>query len=99
MKKRTSAAILKPVIDEEMALKFAAAGAAPASESDAAKHQALPKPPASNQGSPSGVEKGAKQIQLAIPKGLYAKIAKDAARKNRTVEEHLQRHIAKHYDK
>jgi hypothetical protein len=39
------------------------------------------------------------QISLTISGNLCNRIAKDAARINRTVEEHLKKHLTKRYDK
>jgi len=40
-----------------------------------------------------------RQISLVISKSLYDRIAKEAARKNRTVEEHLKKHLTKRFQK
>ena len=40
-----------------------------------------------------------RQISITLKKDLYERIAKDAARKDRTVEEHLKKHLIKHYGK
>jgi hypothetical protein len=40
-----------------------------------------------------------RQVSLALKRDLYERIAKEAARKDRTVEEHLQKHLAKRYGK
>ena len=101
VKKRTSPTILKPVIDEETALRFASADAGLASEPSADK---LPKPASKQPATQSrsyddGLEKNLRQISITVSKRLYDRIAKEAARKNRTVEEHLQKHITKRYEK
>ena len=49
--------------------------------------------------SPAGIPKDMRQISLTIKKDLYDRIAKEAARKDRTVEEHLKKHLTKRYDK
>ena len=99
-KERKSPTILKPVIDEETALQFAMAGSEQTPELPTAM---LPKTvsrrAATQKSSHDSVEKGMRQISLKISKDLYDRIAKDAARKNRTVEEHLKKHLTKHYEK
>jgi hypothetical protein len=40
-----------------------------------------------------------RQISITLKKDLYERIAKEAARKDRTVEDHLRRHLTKHYGK
>ena len=99
-KERKSATILKPEIDEQAALRFASAGSepvpAPSKEKPnktASKERMPPK------GSSADIPKDMRQISLTIRKGLYDRIAKEAARKNRTVEEHLKKHLTKRYDK
>jgi hypothetical protein len=99
-KERKSATILKPEIDEQAALQFASAGSEPVPapskvkpKKSASQEQVLPK------GSPAGIPKDMRQIALTIKKDLYDRIAKEAARKNRTVEEHLKKHLTKRYDK
>jgi hypothetical protein len=99
-KQRTSPTILKPLIDEETALRFATAGSEPSSvhltnaaRKTASKHSPAPRSTQAN------LQKDMRQISLAISKDLYNKIAKEAARKSRTVEEHLKKHLAKRYDK
>ena len=49
--------------------------------------------------SPADIPKDMRQISLTIKKDLYDRIAKEAAHKNRTVEEHLKKHLTKRYDK
>ena len=99
-KRRKSPTILKPVIDEEAALRFASAGSAQASEpSTAALPEAVPKHPAAKKSPPDSVEKDMRRILLTISNDLYDKIAKEAARKNRTVEEHIQKRLTKRYEK
>ena len=99
-KRRKSPTILKPVIDEETALRFALAGSGQASEpsTDSVPISAS-KQPAANKGSHHDVEKDMRQISLTISKDLYDRIAKEAAHKNRTVEEHLKKHLTKRYEK
>lgn len=98
-KPRKTPTILKPVIDEETALQFASAGSGQASESSSNK---LPKS-ASKQPtvtkSSRALKKDMRQISLTISKELYDRIAEEAARKNRTVEEHLRKHLDKRYEK
>jgi hypothetical protein len=99
-KQRKSPTILKPVIDEEIALRFAAAGSRPAlGPSTDGLPKSASKLPAAKKGSSDEIEKDMRQISIAISKGLYDRIAKEAARKNRTVEEHLKKHLTKRYDK
>jgi len=97
-KQRKSATILKPVIDEETALRFASAGSEKILETSNSKlSEAASKKSASPKRSRGGIEMDSRQILLTIDKNLYAKIAKEAARKNRTVEEHLEKHLTKRY--
>ena len=92
-KQRKSPTILKPVIDEETALRFASADSAIVSEASAGDSAAA-------KGAPGdGVEKDACRISLTISRSLYNRIAKEAARKNRTVEDHLKKHLTKRYEK
>jgi hypothetical protein len=99
-KPRKSPTILKPLIDEEKALRFAAAGSGQAPEpSTDGSPKSVSKRPAANQRSGDFIEKDMRRIALTVSKNLYDRIVKEAARKNRTVEEHLQRHLAKRYDK
>jgi hypothetical protein len=100
-KSRKSSTIMKPVIDEDTALRFAAAGSQQASgaKTDSLPKSALKKPPAVKTGSHENIGKGMQQISFTISKALYNIIAKDAARKDRTVEEHLKRHLIKIYEK
>ena len=95
---RKSPTILKPMIDENMALQFATA----ASPSLSAANRTEPKPAGqpSPKSRPSGATgKNVRQISLTIKRDLYDRIAKDAARKDRTVEEHLIKHLNKRYGK
>jgi len=99
-KQRKSATILKPVIDEEAVLLFASEGSGPASElSTDRAPKAEPIQPEIKKGSRNSVEKNMRQISLVISKSLYDRIAKEAARKNRTVEEHLKKHLTKRFQK
>ena len=88
------------MIDEETALDFASGGSIPASTS--AIHKWADD---SAEGTTSemriieDIGNDRKQISITIKKSLYERIAKDAARKNRTIDEHLKRHLAKHYGK
>jgi hypothetical protein len=97
-RERKSATILKPEIDEEAALRFAAAVAPPTSSNTSSRS---PKPGKKPSTKALSVEKPKEmcQISLTVKKSLYDKIAKDAARKNRTVEEHLRKHLTKRYAK
>jgi ribosomal protein S25 len=99
-KQRKGATILKPVIDEETALRFASAGSEKSVEAANSKlSEAVSKESASPKRSRGGIEKDSRQILLTIDKDLYSKIAEEAARKNRTVEEHLEKHLIKRYQK
>jgi hypothetical protein len=99
-KERKISTILKPEIDEETALQFASAVSGPVPKHSTAKPSgAASKPPRLKPDSHEDLEKGMRQISVTIKKGLYDKIAKEAARKNRTVEEHLRKHLIKRYDK
>ena len=99
-KERKSPTILKPMIDEETAIRFASAGSAPASKPAMDKSpDAPPKQTASKKPSYDDIGKDMRQISITLKKDLYERIAKDAARKDRTVEEHLKKHLTKHYSK
>jgi hypothetical protein len=99
-KVRKSPTILKPTIDEKTALQFASAGAPPQSVSTADTVSARsPKHTSAKKPNTSDVGKNVRQISLTLKKDLYERIVKDAARKNRTLEEHLIRHLTKRYDK
>jgi hypothetical protein len=99
-KQRTSPTILKPAIDEEAALRFASAGYRQVPEPSTERlPKAASKQPAANKVPGDDVEKGVRLISLTIDKDLYDRIAKEAARKNRTVEEHLRKHLTKRYEK
>lgn len=99
-KERKSAPILKPEIDEESAIRFASAAleAAPAPPKEK-PHKAALKDRIPAKGSPADTGKDTRQILLTIKKSLYDRIAKEAAHKDRTVEEHLRKHLTKRYDK
>ena len=99
-KERKVPSIVKPLVDEETALAFASTGSASALDGPIDKRSAaLPKRSAAAIQSDSAIRKNMVQISIAIKKSLYERIAKDAARKNRAVDEHLKRHLAKHYAK
>ena len=99
-KERKSATILKPEIDEQAALRFASAGSEPVPAPSKEKlKKAASKERIPLKDSPAGIPKDMRQISLTIKKDLYDRIAKEAARKNRTVEEHLKKHLTKRYDK
>jgi hypothetical protein len=99
-KERKSSTILKPEIDEEAALRFASAVSKLTSGHAADLFPSVKAGPKKvKKNSSNDIEKGMRQISLTIKNGLYDKIAKEAARKNRTVEEHLKRHLTKRYDK
>ena len=91
---------MKPMIDEETALRFASAEPVPESETKTDKSPEVPpRKAALKQQSHGDVGKGMKQVSITLKKGLYERIAKAAARKERTVEEHLERHLMKHFGK
>jgi hypothetical protein len=99
-KERKSPQILKPMIDEETALRFASAECV--ADSETAKDPSLeahPRKAALKQRSRDDNREGMRQISITLKRGLYERIAKDAARKERTVAEHLQRHLVKHFGK
>jgi hypothetical protein len=99
-KVRKSPTILKPTIDEKTALQFASVGSPPQSLFTTDKVSApSPKQSSAKKPSTSEVGKNVRQILLKLKKDLYERIAKDAARKDRTPEEHLIRHLTKRYDK
>ena len=99
-KERKSPSILKPMIDEETAIRFASAGSAPTSEPARDKSpDAPPKQTASKKRSHDDIGKDMRQISITLKKDLCERIATDAARKDRTVENHLRRHLTKHYGK
>jgi hypothetical protein len=99
-KVRKSPTILKPIIDEKMALQFAASVSPPASRSGIdAPPAASARQRSANDASSGPAGKNSRQILLTLKKDLYDRIAKDAARKDRTVEEHLIRHLTKRYGK
>jgi hypothetical protein len=99
-KERKSATILKPEIDEEAALRFASAGSEPVpAPSKEKSNKAASKERIPPKGLATDIPKDMRQISLIIKKDLYDRIAKEAARKNRTVEEHLKKHLTKRYEK
>jgi ribbon-helix-helix CopG family protein len=97
-KKRRSPPISKPMVDEETALKFALAAFVPVS-TPAVKSHDKPPEPASKKGSYDDIGKDMRRISITLKRNLYERIAKDAARKGRTVGEHLERHLTKYYSK
>jgi|WetSurMetagenome_2_1015567.scaffolds.fasta_scaffold491484_2 hypothetical protein len=99
-KERKVPSIVKPLIDEETALAFASTSPASASKGAADKSGgAISKRSAAGNKSDDAIGKNMVRISIAVKKSLYDRIAKEAARKNRTVDEHLKRHLAKHYGK
>jgi hypothetical protein len=94
-KMKKNPTILKPTIDEKLVLQFATAvsppKSRPAADDVAAKAAGR---------SPKKLSAGnERQIALTIKKDLYDRIASEAALKNRTVEEHLIKHLTKRYGK
>lgn len=98
-KRKQSPTILKPVIDEEAALRFAMAGSGTSPEPSIPKSPEAVLRPAAKKAPDTEVEKNVRLISFAIKKDLYDKIAEEAARKNRTIEEHLRKHLMKRYGK
>jgi hypothetical protein len=94
-KMKKNPTILKPTIDEKLALQFATA-VSPPKPGPAMDVAAKPprRSPAKKLSSSND-----RQISLTIKKDLYDRIASDAALKNRTVEEHLIKHLTKRYGK
>lgn len=99
-KERKGPQVLKPMIDEETALRFASAEPVPASETATDKSLDAPiRKTVLKQRSHDDIGKDMRQISITLKKDLYERIAKAAARKERTVAEHLQRHLIKHFGK
>jgi hypothetical protein len=99
-KERKTPTILKPLFDEEAALRFASKEpSATLSPEMAKKAKNIPGKAAATKPIHEAGGKDVKQIIIALKKSLYERIAKDAARKDRTVEEHIQKHLAKRYGK
>jgi hypothetical protein len=87
---RKQASIRKPLIDEETALRFATP---PTSESAATQS-------AETLTQPANLEKSdTVNLVLNISKETFKQITREAEKKKRSVEELLQRHLAKHYAK
>lgn len=86
--------IRKPVIDEETALRFATAQQPGSTESIGADTGAPSDQCDDAAGDPSTV-----RLAVTLSRDTYARIVKEAARKERSVEELLQRHLTKHYGK
>jgi len=99
-KVRKSPTILKPMIDEKLALQFAASVSPPPPRSGTGAFPvtSVRRLPA-KESSSGHIGKDEKQVLLTLKMDLYDKIAKDAARKDRTLEEHLIRHLTKRYGK
>ena len=95
-RERKQPAIRKPLIDEETALRFAAASQPETSDPPRATEGN-----GGNTGKMRGKEKGEVTVQLTVglSKETYARITQEASRKKRSVEELLQRHLTKHYGK
>ena len=101
-KERKSPTILKPMIDETTALQFATAGTAPDTGTRGDSESFKKKPfgqTSAKKSSPGKPGKSLRQISLTLSQDIYSRIAKDAARKERTVEEHLIKHLTKRYGK
>ena len=99
-RERKQAAIRKPLIDEETALRFAAIPQAEMSPPARARKVTGEKA-GKGRGNGSENPKGNASVQLTVnlSKETYARIIHEAERKKRSVEELLQRHLTKHYGK
>jgi hypothetical protein len=99
-KVRKSPTIVKPTIDEKTALQFAAGGSPPQAMS--ATHNVSPVSPGrlpAKKPVAGDMPGKTTQVLITLKKDLYERIVKDASRKNRTLEEHLVRHLTKRYGK
>ena len=85
-KERKQPAIRKPLIDEETALRFASAPQPETSKKAGKLHG-------------NGKVDATVQLTVNLSSETYARIIQEAARKKRSVEELLQRHLNKHYGK
>lgn len=95
---KRSPTIQKPTIDEEMVLRFASEEAGSASRPAVDRPPGpSPKRPAPKRGARDGPGPGRKAITITIRKEIYDRIAEEALRKNRSVEEHLEKHLTKRY--
>lgn len=91
-RERKQPVIRKPVIDEETALRFAAAVTDPSPSV----------PPTAAVGAETKTvsgDNGTVEITVSLTRETYARITREAAKKNRSVEDLLQRHLTKHYGK
>jgi hypothetical protein len=82
-KERKPAIIRKPVLDEDAVLRFVAA-ASPAEKQPAVK---------TDKGESSN---GVVPLTISLKSDMYAALAKEAARKSRTVEEQVRKILSKH---
>lgn len=92
-RERKQAVIRKPVIDEEAALRFASA------QSEAAPSVQPADAAAVKTKSPPSDDKETVEVAVILTKETHARIIREAAKKKRSVEEMLQRHLTKHYGK
>lgn len=99
-RERKQAAIQKPLIDEETALRFATVSQSEMSPPTLAKKVTGEKT-GKGRGNGSGNAKGSASVQLTVnlSKETYTRIIHEAERKKRSVEELLQRHLTKHFGK
>jgi len=99
-RERKQAAIRKPLIDEETALRFATIQKSEFSAPTLAKKDSGEKA-GKGRSNGSGDEKVNASVQLTVnlSKETYSRIVHEAERKKRSVEELLQRHLTKHYSK
>jgi hypothetical protein len=79
--------IKKPVIDEEAILRFATA------------HTETAEPPAASKEEKPANDDATVRLTISLSRETYGRIVKEAARKERSVEDLLQRHLSKHYGK
>lgn len=93
-RERKKPGIRKPVIDEETALRFAVAHQPESTASAHADTGSRPDASDDAAGDPSIV-----RLTVTISNETYARIVKEAARKKRSAEELVQRHLTKHYGK
>lgn len=91
-RERKQSVIRKPFIDEESALRFATP-LQPETSSLSSKNCA---------GNAANVLKHTSdtvQVTVTLSRETHARLVREAARKKRSVEEMLQRHLSKHYGK
>lgn len=98
-KQRKSPTIMKPLIDEEAILRFASAASEPGSAPAAKELRKSVRKQSDNSKDPcsDALQKGMRQVSIVLSEDIYKKIASEAACKDRTVEEHLKKHLIKRY--